>query len=85
MKSPLKKIMEKMGWTKKNLADLLENRSSVIGRIEDGKMRLPAEFYEPLRAIGVDPFELAIEQENFILWRREFYSRLRWGLPPSTI
>ena len=85
MKSPLKKIREKMGWTKKNLADLLRNRSSVIGKIEEGKMRIPDKFYAPLRTLGVDPFKLAVEQEDFIEWRRKFYSDLRWGLSPSTI
>ena len=83
--SPLKKIREKMGWTKKNLADLLGNRSRVIGRIEGGRMRIPDKFYDPLRTLGVDPFQLAVEQEEFIQWRRKFYSDLRWGLLPSTI
>ena len=85
MKSPLKKIREKMGWTKKNLADLLQNRSSVIGKIEEGKMRIPDKFYAPLRTLGVDPFQLAVEQEDFIEWRRKFHSCLRWGIVPPDI
>lgn len=85
MKSPLKKIREERGWTKEKSADLLETDSSVIGRIEEGKIRLPDRFYIPLRNLGVDPFKLAIEQEDFIEWRRKFYSCLRWGIVPPDI
>jgi transcriptional regulator with XRE-family HTH domain len=81
--SPLQKIREERGLTRKELAELLHTRSYVITKIEGGNMRIPAAFYELLRTIGVDPFELAIQQENFIRWRREFYSRQRWGLPPQ--
>lgn len=84
MESPLKKIREKMGWTTEKLAYLLGKRSfsSVIGKIEAGKMRIPAEFYDRLRTIDVDPFELAIEQERFIEWRKEFHSCLKSGISP---
>lgn len=85
MRSPLKTIREKRGWTRGNLAKLLKTSSYVIGRIEDGTMRIPAEFYDHLRAIGVDPFELAVAQEAFLEWRKEFHFCLRWGIvPPVT-
>ena len=82
MKSPLKSIRENRGWTRGNLAELLKTSSYVIGRIEDGTMRIPAEFYDRLRRIDVDPFELAIEQERFIEWRKNFHSCLRSGISP---
>ncbi len=53
--------------------------------MEQGKMRVSDKFYIPLRKIGVDPFQLAIEQECFICWRREFYFCLDWGTTPSHI
>jgi transcriptional regulator with XRE-family HTH domain len=84
MKSPFEKMREKRGWTKEKSADLLGNPSwaRVIGRIEKGKMRIPDKFYVPLRNLGVDPFELAIDQERFIEWRKNFHSYLRSGIPP---
>ena len=85
MESPLRKIRDNMGWTENKLAHLLGKRASVIGKIEHGKMRIPDSFYDSLRALGVDPFKLAIEQENFIAWRRKFYSALKWGLKPENV
>jgi hypothetical protein len=82
MKSPLKGIRGSRGWTRGNLAEPLKISSYVIGRIEDETMRIPAEFYDRLKRIGVDPFELAIAQERFIEWRKEFHSCLRSGISP---
>ena len=84
MKNPFKRMREERGWTQEKSADLLGNPKwvRVIRRIEDGTMRIPAEFYDRLRRIGVDPFELAIAQEHFIEWRKEFHSCLRSGISP---
>ena len=87
MKNPFKRMREERGWTQEKSAYLLGKRGwvRVIGKIEEGKMRLPDKFYIPLRNLGVDPFELAVAQECFIEWRRKFHSCLRWGIAPPTI
>ena len=45
--SPLQKIREERGLTKKELAELLHTRSYVITKIEGGNMRIPAHFTNP--------------------------------------
>jgi hypothetical protein len=85
MKSPVQEMRVGLGLTKKQLADALDTNVRFVTYMEQGKIRVSDKFYIPLRKIGVDPFQLAIQQEGFIQWRREFYSCLNWGITPSNI
>lgn len=72
---PMKEIRRKFGWTTKYLAQLLGTRPTVIGKIEAGKMRIPVKLFRPLQRIGIDPFDLSIAQEEFIVRGRNFYRK----------
>ncbi len=82
MRSPMREIRQRHGWSKRTTAHLLNAAGITIDRIEKGTMRLPASFYEKLKQVGLDPFALAVAQENFIQWRRAFYFALRRGTVP---
>ena len=82
MKSPVKELRLRLRWNKKQLADVLGTSTKVITEVEEGKKRLPDKFYKPLRKIGEDPDKLGVDQENFIKWRKDLYSSMKWGLGP---
>jgi hypothetical protein len=74
MKSPIRELRFQRGWTKKQLASEMGTSTRVVTIIEDGKMRLPDKFYRPLAKIGEDPGSIAIQQEDFMKWCRQFRS-----------
>ena len=80
--SPLQKIREERGLTKKELARLLKKRTAVISKIEFGKMRIPDSIYSRLMWLGIDPFDLAVKQEVFLNWRSNFYRPGRFRMTP---
>ena len=83
MTSPFGAFRKRSGLTKKELSRELGTTTRIISDVEDGRKRLPAKFYNPLEIRGEDPKLLAIQQEEFIKWRRYFHSCLRWGIPPE--
>lgn len=85
MKSPIRELRLRRGWTKQQLAKALETRTRIITEMEEGRKRVSDKFYRLFRRIGEDPFKLAVDQETFIDWRSQFYSSLRWGITPSNI
>lgn len=63
--SPLWQFRKEKGFTVAELAKLLKTKPWVIGRVEAGKIRFPANFIKPLERMGCDALQFLVAQEDF--------------------
>lgn len=78
MENPLVRLREKLELTKEDLAFLLNLSVTTISRIEKGNTKVPPKCFNHLEKLGVNPMELAAEQEQFIeTKRKEFLASIQ--------
>jgi len=85
MKSPFGELRKRRALTLRELASALGTSTRVVSEMEEGKKRVSDKFFYPLWKMGEDAFALAVQQNVFIDWRREFHRSLSRGERPPSI
>ena len=83
MKSPIRELRLRRGWTKQQLAKALKTSTRRVTEIEEGQRRISLKFKSGFEQMGVNFWELSESQENFLLWRKRFHFALAQGLNPD--
>ena len=73
---PMTKIRRERGLSMSEFAGKVDLSLITLIRIERGISRIPLKAYRPITSLGIDFFQLTIDQEKYLRTRRRYHDPL---------